>query len=100
MKSKDLQNIVLSKNQKHHSPIEAHRDLNDRISLATIKSWCPMIHQSATRDRCCYTDSQSTEENLQKVKNHFRQKTEGINSKISENKCQTNIRNRFGARIP
>ena len=38
MKSKDLQNIVLSKYQKGDIPTEIHHDLNGRISLVTIKS--------------------------------------------------------------
>ena len=38
MKSKDLQNIVLSMYQKGDTPTtEIHRDLNGGISLATIK---------------------------------------------------------------
>ena len=46
MKSKDLQNVVLSKYQKDYIPTETHRDSNGRITLATIKKWCQMICQS------------------------------------------------------
>ena len=49
MKSKDLQNIALSKYQKGDTPTEIHCDLISGISLATIKRWCQMIHQSLTR---------------------------------------------------
>ena len=45
MKSKDLQNIVLSKYQKGDTGTEMHHDLNSGISLASIKRWCQMIHQ-------------------------------------------------------
>ena len=38
MKSKDLQNIVVSDYQKGDTPTEIYRHLNGRISLATIKS--------------------------------------------------------------
>ena len=38
MKSKDLQNIILSKYQKSDTRTEIHHHLNDRISLAAIKS--------------------------------------------------------------
>ena len=48
MKSKNLQNIVLSKYQKDHTPTEIHRHLNGGISLATMKNWCQMVCQS-----CC-----------------------------------------------
>ena len=40
MKSKDLQNIVLSKYEKGDIPTEIHRHLNGEISLATIKTCC------------------------------------------------------------
>ena len=46
MKSKDLQNIGLSKYQKGDNPTEIHRHLNGEISLTTIKRWCQMICQS------------------------------------------------------
>ena len=38
MKSKNLQNVVVPKYGKGDTPTEIHRDLNGRISLATIKS--------------------------------------------------------------
>ena len=63
MKSEDLQNIALSKYQKGNTPTEIHCHLNGEISLATIKRWCQMIHQSVTRYKCRLTDSQGTKEN-------------------------------------
>ena len=37
MKSKDVQDIVLSKYRDGDTPRKIFRDLNDRVSLATIK---------------------------------------------------------------
>ncbi|CAF2138385.1 unnamed protein product [Rotaria magnacalcarata] len=48
MKSKDLQNIVLSKYQHGDTPTKLFRDLNGGIGLRTIKRWCPMILQSGS----------------------------------------------------
>ena len=48
MKSKDLQNIVLSKYRKYDTPTETHRHLNTGISLATINKWYQMIRQSGS----------------------------------------------------
>ena len=59
MKSKDLQNIVLSKCQQDDIPTEIH---DGGISLATIKNWCQIIRQSATRYMSFSTDSQGTKE--------------------------------------
>ena len=43
MKSKDLQNVVLSKYQNGDTPTKIYRDLSDAIVLRTIKRWCQMI---------------------------------------------------------
>ena len=48
MKSKDLQNIVLSRHQQDDTPTEIYRHLNGGISLATIKRWYQMIRQSVS----------------------------------------------------
>ena len=48
MKSKDLQNIVLSKYQKCDIPTEIHRQLNGETSLASIEKWCQTIRQSGS----------------------------------------------------
>lgn len=39
MKSKDLQQIVLSKLQNGQFPTQISRDLNGMVSTATIKRW-------------------------------------------------------------
>ena len=46
MKSKDLQNIVLSKYQNGDTAGKIYRDLDDAIGLRIIKRWCQMIRQS------------------------------------------------------
>ncbi|CAF1226898.1 unnamed protein product [Rotaria magnacalcarata] len=48
MKSKDLQNIVLSKYQNGDTPTKNFRDLNGGIGLRTIKRRCQMILQSGS----------------------------------------------------
>ncbi|CAF3919686.1 unnamed protein product [Rotaria magnacalcarata] len=48
MKSKDLQNIVLSKYQNGDTPTKNFRDLNGGIGLRTVKRWCQMILQSGS----------------------------------------------------
>ena len=50
MKSKDLQNIALSKYQKCDTPTEIHRHLNSGIRLATIKRYPQVI-----RNRTLYS---------------------------------------------
>ncbi|CAM4784202.1 unnamed protein product [Rotaria magnacalcarata] len=46
MKSKDLQNIALSKCQSGDTSTKNFRDLNGGIGLRTIKRWCQMIRQT------------------------------------------------------
>lgn len=43
MKSKDLQNIVLSKYNSGDYPQKIFRDLNGGIALSTVQRWCKMI---------------------------------------------------------
>ncbi|CAM4792051.1 unnamed protein product [Rotaria magnacalcarata] len=43
MKSKDLQNIVVSKYRNGDEPTKIFRDLSGGLSLETIKRWCKMI---------------------------------------------------------
>ena len=40
MKSKDVQNVVLSKYEKGDGRTKIFQDLNDTISLLTIEKWC------------------------------------------------------------
>ncbi|CAM4772621.1 unnamed protein product [Rotaria magnacalcarata] len=45
MKSKDIQDIVLSKYLNGDTPTKFFRDLSGGVGLATIKRWCQMIRQ-------------------------------------------------------
>ena len=48
MKSKDLQNIVISKRQNDDGPTKIFRDLSGGFCLKTVKRWCKMIDQTGT----------------------------------------------------
>ncbi|CAF0883256.1 unnamed protein product [Rotaria sordida] len=48
MKSKDLQNIVLSKYQNGDTPTKIYHDLNGDLGLTTIKRWCQMIRRTGS----------------------------------------------------
>ena len=71
MKSKDLENVVLTKYKDRQSSIKIHEDLHGSLSLSTVESWCKMIRdtgkitlfKSAARLRTVRTAA-----NIQKVK--------------------------------
>ena len=46
MKSIDLQNLVFSKWKNDDTPTKIFRDLNNMISLSTIKRWCKMLREN------------------------------------------------------
>ena len=48
MKSKHFQNLVLSKHQNDDGPIKIFRDLNDSVSLRTIKRWCKAVRDTGS----------------------------------------------------
>ncbi|CAF2122824.1 unnamed protein product [Rotaria magnacalcarata] len=106
MKSKDLQNIVLSKYQNGDTPTKNFRDLNGGIGLRTIKRWCQMILQSGSitlsNPPGCPRLAR-TKGNIRKVKNGLRRKKKSINSKTVNRaryfrkKCSANIEKRFRA---
>ena len=78
MKSKDLQNIVLSKYQNGDAPTKTCRDLNGGISLVTIKRWCQMIRRTGSIELSATHNGPRivrTKENILKVKNRLRRKT-------------------------
>ena len=104
MKSKDLQNIVLSKYQKGDVPTKICRDLNGGISLVTAKRWCQMIRRAG------YIELSEThggphivrtKENICKGEKPFTPKNRSICSEAIDgawyfcNKCQKNIKSRF-----
>ena len=77
VKSKDVEDIVLSKHEGGDTPTNIFLDLYDGIGLATIKRWCQMIRHfgsiklssPSVRPRIVRTI-----ENIRKVKNHLRRK--------------------------
>ena len=109
MKSKDLQNIVLSKYENGDAPTKISRDLNGGISLVTVKRWCQMIRLTGSIE---LSDTHGgprivrTKENILKMKNRLRRKTGVFARKLSMerryfcNKCQTNIKSRFRTEAP
>ena len=86
MKSKDSQNVVLSKYQNGDSPTEIYHDLSGTIGLRTIKRWCQMIHQTGTISlssppRCPHWVR--TKKNIKKVKDRSRRKSRVSARKIA-----------------
>ena len=77
MKSKDLQNIVLSKYQNGDVPTKICRDLNGGISLVTAKRWCQMIRRTGSIELSGTHSGPRifrTKENILMVKNRLRRK--------------------------
>ncbi|CAF5180072.1 unnamed protein product [Rotaria magnacalcarata] len=105
MKSKDLQNIVLSKYQNGDTPTKNFRDLNGGIGLRTVKRWCQMILQSGSitlsSPPSCPRLTR-TKGNIRKVKIVYAEK-KSISSKTVNGaryfrkKCSANIEKRFRA---
>jgi hypothetical protein len=50
MKSKDYQNLVLSKYEKGEGPAKIFRDLGGFIGLRTIQRWCKSISETGGID--------------------------------------------------
>ena len=48
MKSRDMQNVVLSKYDKSDGRTKIFQDLNDTISLSSIERWCRRIRNSGS----------------------------------------------------
>ena len=46
MKSKDLQNLVLSKYKDGQSSIKIHEDFHDSVGLSTVERWCKLIRDT------------------------------------------------------
>ena len=78
MKSKDLQNVVLSKYQNGDTPTKIYHDLSGAIGLRTIKRWCQMIHQTGTISLSSPPGCPRlvrTKANIKKVKDRLRRKS-------------------------
>ena len=86
MKSKDLQNIVLSKYENDDARTKICRDLNGGISLVTVKRRCQMIRRTGSIELAGTHGGPRivrTKENMLKVKNRLRRKTEVSAGKLS-----------------
>ncbi|CAF2046656.1 unnamed protein product [Rotaria magnacalcarata] len=107
MKSKDIQDIVLSKYLNGDTPTKFFRDLNGGVGLATIKRWCQMIRQYGSielssppgRPRIARTS-----ENIRKVNNRCRRKRRvsarklSMELDISERSVRRILKNDLGLR--
>ena len=75
MKSKDLQNVVLSKYQNDNTPTKIYHHLSGAIGLRIIKRWCQTISQigtiSLSSPPAC-PRLVRTKTNIKKVKNRLR----------------------------
>ena len=86
MKSKDIQNLVLSKYQSGDEPAKIFRDLNGSVSLPTIERWCKSIRESRAinlkrppgRPRTIRTKAAIT-----KVKHRLKQRTHVSSRKLA-----------------
>ena len=75
MKSKNLQNIVLSKYQNGDTPTKIDHDLSSAIGLRTIKRWCRMIRRNGTITLSSLSGCPRlvrTKGNIKKVKDRLR----------------------------
>ena len=71
MKSKDLQNLVLSKYKDGQYCIKIHEDLHGSVGLSTVERWCKMIRDTGKITLFKSTDrlrTVRTAANIRKVK--------------------------------
>ena len=68
MKSKDLQNLVLSKYKDGQSCIKIHEDLHGSVGLSTVERWCKMIRDTGKITLFKSTCRLRTATNIHKVK--------------------------------
>ncbi|CAM4836603.1 unnamed protein product [Rotaria magnacalcarata] len=107
MKSKNIQDIVLSKYRNGDTPTKIFRDLSGGVGLATIKRWCQMIRRygsiklSSSPGRLRIA---RTSENIRKVKNRCRRKRRvsarklSMDLDISERSVRRILKNDLGLR--
>ena len=67
MKSKDLQNLVLSKYKDGQSCIKIHKDLHGSVGLSTVEWWCKMIRDTG-KITLFKSAGRRTAANIRKVK--------------------------------
>jgi hypothetical protein len=77
MKSKDLQNVVLSKYNSGDHPRKIFRDLNGGLAWSTVRRWCKMISDSGVINLSKppgSTRTVRTKAAIQKVKHRLKRK--------------------------
>ena len=102
MKSIDLQNVVFSKWKNGDTPTKIFRDLNNMISLSTIKRWCKMLRENGVIQLHVSTDRNRLARNtinINKVKRWVKGKWQfsarkiGKKLKISERSARRILKN-------
>ncbi|CAF0950316.1 unnamed protein product [Didymodactylos carnosus] len=86
MKSKDLQNVVISKYKNGDSPPMIFRHLNGVIGLRTIGRWCKMIKETGSINLSSPTGRPRvirTKTMIQKVKNRLKRKKRVSSRKLA-----------------
>ncbi|CAF1037694.1 unnamed protein product [Rotaria magnacalcarata] len=84
MKSKDLQQLVLSKHESGDSIAKIFRDLNGAISYDTVKRWCNMIEKTGAIRLSAPPGPPRiirTKQMIEKVKNRLKRKKK-VSSRI------------------
>ena len=74
MKSKDLQNIVLSKYNSGDHPRKIFRDLNGGLAWRTVQCWCKMINETGAINLSKPPGSIRTKAAIQKAKSGLKRK--------------------------
>ena len=71
MKSKHLENRVLSKYKDGQSSIKIHEDLHGSVGLSTVERWCKMIRDTGKITLFKSTGRLRTAANIRKVKHRY-----------------------------
>ena len=107
MKSKDFQNLLLSKYQNGDGPTKIFRDLNDSVSRRTIERWCKAVRVTGSINLSSPPGCQRTLRTkgaIQKIKYHL-ERREPVSSRktarhlgISRTSIRRILRNDLGLR--
>ena len=108
MKSKDFQNLVLSKYQNGDGPTKIFRDLNGSVSLWTIERWCKAVRDTGSINLSSPPGRQRTIRTkgaIQKIK-HRLERRKPVSSRktarqlgISRTNVRRILRNDLGLRV-
>ena len=97
MKSKDFQDLLLSKYQNSDGPTKIFRDLNGAFSLRTIKRWCKAVRDTDSINLSSLPGHQKTvpaKRAIQKIKHRLERRKPVSPSKTDRHLSisRTNIR--------